>query len=162
MARLYAFDRERRQARHAAHPDGRRHPERDARAGPRPARAAAGARRPRGAPGGAPGPVGGDAPPVRHLVLDLRRVPRLDRGEDRHRGEGRLASRLPRPAGPVVVVRLRADRRRQARRLRRDRERRPRRHGGGAGRGRGLLVLFRRQGEADPPQQVRLTGTMED
>ena len=77
----------------------------------------------------------------------VRPVPRLDRGQDRHRGEEHQAPRLRWGQEPVVVVRLRSDRQREDRRLRRDRERRPRRDSRGARRRPGARVVLPCQGD---------------
>ncbi len=136
--------RKRRQARHAARAEGGTEPERLSRAGAHAAGAEARRHRPCGAPGRPEGAVGGHAPPLRDVLSGVRQLPRLDRGEDGHRGEGRLAARLPRLAEPVVVVRLRPDERREARGVRRDRERRPRRDRRRARRRTGLRLLLPR------------------
>ena len=141
MARFYALPRERRQARDAACADGRRELERHARAGactPGAARSASTRRRSRSSRRVS----GRRRTCLRDVIPGLRHLPRLDRRQDGHGGEGRVAARLRGQPGPVLVVRLRAVRRGEARRLRRDRERRPRRHRRGSGGGRGLRVFF--------------------
>ena len=73
---LLRRDRERREARHAAHPDGRREPERDARADDRAARASADPGARSGQPQGRPaGPLRGDARSLRHVVRRVRQLP---------------------------------------------------------------------------------------
>ena len=64
---------------------------------------------------------------LRDVAVGLRRVPDPDRGQDGHGREVRRASRLPGPARPVLVVRLRPVWEAGDRRLRPDRKRRPRR-----------------------------------
>ena len=89
MARFYALHRERRQARDAARADGRREPERDGRADRRAARAAerSASTPPRSRSSGRASGRGRTS--LRHVVRRLRQLPGLDRGQDRHGGEGR-------------------------------------------------------------------------
>ena len=116
---LLRADRERRLARHAARARWTsRTRTATARADAAPPAPQKIRRRRRRDPGRAAGSLGGDAPQLRDLVRRLRQVPGLDRGQDRHRGEDGDAARLHRRAEPVVVVRLRSDRQREARRLR--------------------------------------------
>ena len=99
---LLRDDRQRRQARHAV-PRVRGRDARLERAEPgraAPVRTRPAARRgsrPGGAAGRARGPLLGHALARRHVLRGLRRLPDLDRGQDRHRREGRAAARATRP-----------------------------------------------------------------
>ncbi len=87
-------DRERRQARHAARPDGRAEPERDDRAHDRTVGAAADPGSESGlSQGGPAGPVHGHAQPARDVLRRLRQLPVRDRRQDGHRREGRATAR---------------------------------------------------------------------
>jgi len=95
--------------------------------------------------------------PVRHVVRRLRQLPSVDRGQDRHGGEGRdPGARLHAQREPIVVVWLWSGERPEARRLRRDREWRRGWRGCRAGGRARLREVLRRPGESTGTHPLRL------